>query len=261
MTVSDNHSQRISPPAAVFQLSGVAKRWPGAQGFELTVPGLTIRRGEMVALVGFSGCGKSTLLDLLAMVLRPDRMEAFTFQGDGRHRLDVARAWRNNQQDRLARVRMRAIGYVLQTGGLLPFLSVAENIGLSRMGLGLPVQGAGQRLAERLGIARHMKKYPGQLSVGERQRVAIARAMAHEPAVVIADEPTASLDPINAQEIMALFTHIARDNGVTLVMATHDKDRAEAMGFRCVTFDLNQNDTDGTVCASVSEQPVRPCTS
>jgi hypothetical protein len=100
------------------------------------------------------------------------------------------------------------MGYVLQTGGLFPFLSVRDNIGLTRQGLGLPVKDAVEMVAKRLDIGRHLEKLPGQLSVGERQRVAIARAMAHEPSVVIADEPTASLDPINAEEIMGMFTSL-----------------------------------------------------
>ena len=78
------------------------------------------------------------------------------------------------------------------------------------------------RLQNKLGIDRHLKKFPAQLSVGERQRVSIARAMAHEPSVVIADEPTASLDPINAEEIMGLFTRLTEEKGVTLVVATHE---------------------------------------
>ena len=237
----------------VFQLAAVTKKWPGEYGFELIVPELTIRRGEKVALVGFSGCGKSTLLDLLAMVLRPDGAGEFSFLAAQENRLNVADEWRHKNLDGLARARMRHIGYVLQTGGLLPFLSVFDNIALSRYGLGLPTQESVKKLAERLGIERHLQKYPGQLSVGERQRVAIARAMAHEPAVVIADEPTASLDPINAQEIMELFTYIAVEKNVTLVVATHEWERVKELGFRRVKFDLKQDATDGTVRAMVSE--------
>jgi putative ABC transport system ATP-binding protein len=112
----------------VFQLNRVTKNWSGAHGFELTVPELVIRQGEKVALVGFSGCGKSTLLDLLAMILQPDNAAEFAFFTAGEKRLDVADTWKRNNLDRLARARMRYIGYVLQTGGLLPFLSVYDNI-------------------------------------------------------------------------------------------------------------------------------------
>jgi len=235
----------------VFQLMEVTKSWPADHGFELIVPKLTIRRGEKVALVGFSGCGKSTLLDLLAMVLRPDSVEEFIFFTAQENRLDVAEAWRQKNKDALARARMRFVGYVLQTGGLLPFITVGDNIGLSLNGLGQPAQEAVKKLAARLGIERHLQKYPRQLSVGERQRVAIARALAHEPSVVIADEPTASLDPINAEEIMGIFTQIAGEKGVTFVVATHEWERVKELGFRRVKFNLERDPADRTVRAKV----------
>ena len=235
----------------VFRLEGVSKSWAGEHGFVLKVPKLLIRRGEKVALVGYSGCGKSTLLDLLAMILRPDSATAFEFFGGEEERLDVAKAWLRKDLDGLARARMVHMGYVLQTGCLFPFLSVRANIGLSRQGLGLPLQDRVEAVAERLGIERHLEKLPRQLSVGERQRVAIARAMAHEPSVVIADEPTASLDPINAEEIMTLFTSLASDYGVTLVAATHDWARVDEGGFRRVEFALERDLTTGTVQATV----------
>ena len=235
----------------VFQLKGVTKNWSGEHGFELTVPELIIRQGEQVALVGFSGCGKSTLLDLLAMILRPDSAAEFAFFTAKDKRLDVADTWKRKNIDGLAQARMRHIGYVLQTGGLLPFISVYDNIALSRYGLGLAEQDAVKAVAEKLGIDRHLKKFPSQLSVGERQRVSIARAMAHEPSVVIADEPTASLDPINAEEIMELFTRLTEKKGVTLVVATHEWDRVEELGFRRVKFSLEKDKAKGSVRARV----------
>jgi putative ABC transport system ATP-binding protein len=213
---------------------------------------LSIRAGERVALVGFSGCGKSTLLDILAMILKPDRMALFHFDAGAGGALDVAATWGRGNVDGLARARLKYIGYVLQTGGLLPFLSVRDNIGLNCRGLGLPVDAAVEPLAERLGIARHLDKLPQQLSVGERQRVAVARAMAHEPAVVIADEPTASLDPINASEIMKIFARLVEDTGMALIVATHDWDRVERLGFRKLSFDLLQEPGSGMVRATVS---------
>jgi len=236
----------------VFQLNSVTKKWSGEHGFELTVPELIIRQGEQVALVGFSGCGKSTLLDLLAMILQPDSAAEFAFFTAKDKCLDVADTWKRKNLDGLAHARLRYIGYVLQTGGLLPFLSVYDNIALSRYGLGLEEQDAVKAVAEKLGIDRHLKKFPAQLSVGERQRVSIARAMAHEPSVVIADEPTASLDPINAEEIMGLFTRLTEEKGVTLVVATHEWDRVEELGFRRVKFQLKKDKTKGSVRATVS---------
>jgi len=249
---STAEGEDVKKARVVFQLNSVTKNWSGEDGFELTVPELTIRQGEKVALVGFSGCGKSTLLDLLAMILQPDSAAEFAFYAAEDKRLDVADTWKRKNLDRLARTRLRYIGYVLQTGGLLPFISVYENIALSRYGLGLEAQDAVKSVAEKLGIDRHLKKYPAQLSVGERQRVSIARAMAHQPSVVIADEPTASLDPINAEDIMGLFTRLTEEKGVTLVVATHEWDRVEELGFRSVKFNLKKDPTKGSVRARVS---------
>jgi len=235
----------------IFRCKGVTKLWSGEHGFQLTVPELTIRQGEKVALVGFSGCGKSTLLDLLAMVLRPDSAMEFLFFNEQGERLDVTEAWNKRDLNMLASARMLNMGYVLQTGGLLPFLTVRDNIGISRRVLGLPVEEAVEVIAERLKIERHLEKLPSQLSVGERQRVAIARAMAHEPSVVIADEPTTSLDPINSEEIMELFITMADEFGVTLIVATHEWERVEERGFRQIKFHLKQDKADGTVRAIV----------
>jgi putative ABC transport system ATP-binding protein len=230
----------------------VIKRWAGEHGFLLNVPELVIRKGEKVALVGFSGCGKSTLLDLLALVLRPDSAREFAFFALGGEPMDVTGAWSRKDLNGLARARMQHMGYVLQTGGLLPFLTVRDNIGLIRRGLGLPVENAVESVADRLGIGRQLEKLPGRLSVGERQRVAIARAMAHEPSVVIADEPTASLDPINSEQIMDMFTSLADEYGATLVLATHEWGQVEKRGFRHVRFRFDQGEKDGTVRAEVS---------
>jgi putative ABC transport system ATP-binding protein len=235
----------------VFHLTNVNKRWPGVQGFTLAVPELIVRQGEKVALVGMSGCGKSTLLDLLAMVLRPDEAGQFDFFSQQGQKQDIMEAWTRKKLSRLARIRMEHIGYILQTGGLFPFLSIRENIGISLMGLGLPVNDAVEDMAKRLHIERHLNKYPGQLSVGERQRVAIGRAMAHRPSLVIADEPTASLDPINAEDIMDLFSALADEKGVTLIMATHDWGNLGKRGFRHVQFDLKQEADHGAVKAKV----------
>lgn len=211
----------LSPP--VYLCQGLVKRrQAGAGGFELSVPELKIRPGEVVILRGASGCGKSTLLDLLALALRPDGGETFGFRPEHRESTDLLRLWARGDLDGLGRLRGAHIGYVLQTGGLLSFLTARENIALSCRLLGRDPGGAIERLAERLGILPQLDKRPGQLSVGERQRVAIARAMAHRPSVVLADEPTASVDPVNAAAILDLLLELVRQTGVTAVIASHD---------------------------------------
>jgi putative ABC transport system ATP-binding protein len=172
--------------------------------------------------VGESGSGKSTLLELLAMILRPTTSREFTFcpqLDSGKH--DIAAGWQSADADRLSDMRSRDIGYVLQFGGLLPYLTVRENINLSRRLLHGPGEDVAELWATRLGIAEQLGKRPAELSVGQRQRVAIARALAHDPSVLIADEPTAAIDPANAARIMELLVGLVDELGVTLIVASH----------------------------------------
>jgi putative ABC transport system ATP-binding protein len=227
------------PPEAepLLRLRGLGKLYQSAGGsFHLWVEELEVRPGQRLALVGESGCGKSTLLDLLALVLAPQEAQVFLYrQGSG---LDAARAWRRQEHDRLAGFRRRHLGYVLQTGGLLPFLTAGENI---RLTPGLAGRRAGrevERLVARLGLAGLERHKPHQLSVGQRQRVAIARALAHGPALLLADEPTGSLDPVSAGEVMVLLGELAEKAGAALVVATHHRELAREHGFSPVRFRL-----------------------
>ena len=144
---------------------------------------------------------------------------------------DIAYAWHTGRLEDLARWR-RSIGYVLQTGGLLPFLTVRDNIAAPRRLLGLPEDGSVNSLVRDLGIAPLLDKLPARLSVGERQRAAIARALAARPALVLADEPTAALDPGNAASVLSLFSDMVSALGVTLIMVTHAPEQMTGMGFR-----------------------------
>jgi putative ABC transport system ATP-binding protein len=186
------------------------------------VSSLDIPRGAKLAFIGESGSGKSTLLELLAMLLRPSASARFEFcpAADGK-RHDVSAIWKSDQPDALSDLRSRYIGYVLQYGGLLPYLNIRENINLSRRLLRRETDGVAEHWAGRLDIAAQLDKLPAELSVGQRQRVAIARALAHDPAVLIADEPTASVDPLNAERIMALMVGLVDDLGATLIVASH----------------------------------------
>jgi len=202
-------------------------------GFELSVPELQIKRGERVALVGASGCGKSTLLDALALVNASIDAQQFdlTIAPADRENI-IAATTGSNVQNKLAKLRRHHIGYVLQSGGLIPFLTVKQNIEVTRDLLGMKKDETVGDLAECLGISGHLNKFPGELSVGERQRVAIARAMAHHPKVVIADEPTAALDAMNSDRVMALFVNLVEQKKATLIVASHDVGRIEDFKFR-----------------------------
>ena len=220
------------PSAPLLELRGVGCE--RGDGFHLRIDGVRLEAGARVAIVGPSGSGKSTCLDLIAMVLRPARLERMTIAPDGGATVDVGRLWRNDDRRRIRSLRARHFGYVLQTGGLVPFLSLKENAMLSRRLLGLPGEGPVGTLFETLGI-RHLRwRKPRRVSIGERQRAAVVRALAHEPAIVLADEPTASLDRANAEEVMALLTRTVSDQGAALVMVTHDERLARSFGLTII---------------------------
>jgi putative ABC transport system ATP-binding protein len=170
---------------------------------------------------------------MLAFILQPSAVGAFRFcPEDGKAALDLDTCWQNDDLNLLGDMRKRHIGYVMQTGGLLPYLSVHDNINLSRSVLGLRRDGTVEHLAEMLGIANQLKKRPDALSTGERQRVAIGRALAHRPAIVVADEPTASLDPYTAQNVMSMFLGLVDEIGSTVILASHAWHHIKELGLR-----------------------------
>jgi putative ABC transport system ATP-binding protein len=218
----------------IYRLKNVVKTHITAEGigFRLVVPSLEIKEQEAIALVGSSGSGKSTLLDMLALLQAPDRAALFEFSPPGANTTDIDEIWARQNLNKLANFRRAYIGYVLQTGGLLPYLSVRENIELPRRLLQLPEDDSAQIIAKALEINRQLDKLPAQLSAGERQRVAFARALAHQPKIIIADEPTSSLDPITARKVMAAVMELIKDMGVTMVTASHDWAHVYKLDFR-----------------------------
>ncbi len=243
---------RNKAKAIVYHLRDVARdRASEGVTFRLRVPSLQITQGEKIALIGESGCGKSTLLDMLAFIAQPSAITSFAFRPEqGEDAIDVARLWRKRQMNRLGELRKRHIGYVMQTGGLLPYLSVRNNMALSRAVLGLDRDDSVETLARELGIARHLDKLPATLSVGERQRVAIGRALAHQPSIVIADEPTASVDPFAAEKIMSLFIGLAEERNITVVVASHAWRHIKRLGLRRLAHHT-QRSQDGRTTETV----------
>lgn len=250
-----NELDGAAPRAAgvpIYQLRDVIKtRQSDGVGFQLRVPQLQIGLGEKIALIGESGCGKSTLLDMLAFILEPSRAARFAFRpGGSGDSLDIAEHWQRSRRDRLGDLRSRHIGYVMQTGGLLPYLSVRENMGLSRFVLGQPDDGSVDELARELGLTRHLDLKPAALSTGERQRVAIGRALAHKPSIVIADEPTASLDPFAAEKIMSLFIGLVEEMNITVIVASHAWRHIKRLGLRRLAHQTRRT-SDGKLTETV----------
>ena len=181
----------------------------------------TLNAGEMVALVGPSGAGKSTLLHICGMLDSPSG-GTVTLMGRNATRLgDQART----------ELRQKLIGFVYQFHHLLPEFSALENIVLPQLIAGASHKRATERaryLLDQVGLNLRADHRPGKLSGGEQQRVAICRALANEPRLLIADEPTGNLDPATGAQIFALFQQLAKQEGVTTLMATHNMDLAKA---------------------------------
>jgi len=168
-------------------------------------------------LVGRSGCGKSTLLHVIAGISRADEG---CIEIDGIEVTDLSEAGRDS-------VRAAKLGYVFQTFNLLPGFSALENVQLGMtFGRRASDTGRAMMLLERVGLADRLKHRPSALSVGEQQRVAVARALANRPRLLLADEPTANVDPANQQQIIDLIRETCREEDIALILVTHSMDVA-----------------------------------
>ena len=181
---------------------------------------LTIEMGEYVALVGASGSGKSTLMNLLGCLDRPTR-GSYQLAGE-----EVA----TMSRDQRARIRNQQIGFVFQNFNLLSRTTAIENVELPLLyGRGITAHERRRRAIEKLnlvGLADRLDHHPSQLSGGQQQRVAIARALVNEPSILMGDEPTGNLDSRTSRELIALFRRLNDENGITVVLVTHDQDIA-----------------------------------
>ena len=206
------------------------------RSFTLTVPEFTLETGAAVGLTGPSGTGKTLLLETLGLLRRPQAAGQFKIASQ-ENLIDLAAVWASATMPP-AVVRGTAFGFVPQSGGLLPFLTVAENVALSQKIAGVQDPEWCGTLLNRLGIADIASLYPGALSIGQRQRVAICRALAHRPSFVIADEPTAALDPDAAATAMGLLIDMAASDGAGVIISSHDLDLLNRFALRRVTLDL-----------------------
>lgn len=236
-------------------LKNVLKQRDEEAGYRLLVRHFAVDSGEYVAITGPSGCGKSTTLDLIGMLLRPDSADCFQLATKSGAE-DIFPLWQKGRKDVLTELRRRNLGYVLQTGELLPFLSVEENILLSAETAGLDRKTAKKRAAElmeRLDIVRLRRALPRTLSIGERQRAAIARATVPSPRLLLADEPTAALDPGLSRKVMKLFLDIVKESRTSIVMVSHDVDLVHEFAFREVPITVERGD-DGSITARLDDR-------
>jgi putative ABC transport system ATP-binding protein len=188
-----------------------AVRVPALNGVDLA-----ISAGEFVVVAGASGSGKSTLLHLLGGLDRPD---------EGQVLFDGADLASLSERERTS-MRRNRLGFVFQSFNLVPVLTAFENVEYGLWLGGMPRSERRRRVEQALdavGLAERMRHRPDHLSGGERQRVALARALVHEPAAILADEPTASLDSRTGGEIVELFIRLNASRGTTFVFATHDQ--------------------------------------
>jgi putative ABC transport system ATP-binding protein len=238
--IAGDTAPAVPPP--VLALEHVAKRREQAGArFELDVPAFNVAAGEFVAVVGESGCGKSTLLDLLGLISRPTAAGNYRMAVAGGASYDIASLWRIGDEPMLAGIRRRHLGYVLQTGGLLPFLSVRENL-LLPMRLNRLAGGRERVVAmsRRFGIVDCLSRLPESLSGGQRQRVAILRALVHAPDIVLADEPTAAVDRARARQIVKDFSALAKHERLAIIMVTHDLDLVGDVADSTYGFEVRQ---------------------
>jgi putative ABC transport system ATP-binding protein len=206
----------------LIKMRDVVKKYNGVAGTVVALKGidLQIDRGEFVAVMGKSGCGKTTLVDMMTGL---DRLTSGEIWIDGTpiHQLKPEQA---------AKWRGQNVGVVFQSFELLPTLSVLQNVTLpmdfaNRYSLRKQRQRAMQ-LLEQVEIAEHAHKLPSAVSGGQQQRVSIARAMANEPQILVADEPTGSLDSVTTESVIDVFADLAAQ-GTTVFLVTHDKDVAQ----------------------------------
>ncbi len=204
----------------MIELQGITKVYqlgerelPVLRGIDLNVA-----NGEMVAVMGPSGSGKSTVLNLLGCLDTPT---------SGSYRLDGVEVSRLNSTE-LAEVRARKIGFVFQQFNLLPRASALDNVELGMRYAGGADQEKCVEALEKVGLGDRIRHRPTEISGGEQQRVAIARALVKNPPLILADEPTGNLDSRSGRDVLSILTSLHAEQGITLVMITHDPRIAES---------------------------------
>ncbi|MDP1870084.1 MAG: ABC transporter ATP-binding protein [Gallionella sp.] len=195
----------------LIRINGITLYFDGGQTRALNGVDLTIQEGEFVAIVGASGSGKSSLLNVIGTLDTPTAGEIY-FRDQAYSTIRDASLFRREN-----------FGFIFQDFHLIPTLSALDNVIVPTIGCeGRGHKARAQALLSSLGLQDRLNHFPGKLSGGERQRVAIARSLINQPRVILADEPTGSLDSANAQQVLDLLTQVVKEQGLTLIMVTHD---------------------------------------
>jgi putative ABC transport system ATP-binding protein len=236
--------------APLIRVEKLGKRYPNAVGElpALSDVDLAIRRGEFVAVMGPSGSGKSTFMNVLGCLDRPSSGR-YLVDGEDTGALDA---------DALAGLRNRTIGFVFQGFNLLKRVSAVDNVALPLLYRGVSRPERRRRalaVLERMGLAAFAAALPNAMSGGQQQRVAIARALVGEPQLVLADEPTGNLDSHTSAEIMRLLSTLNAEQGITIVLVTHEPDIA-VFADRLVRFVDGRVVYDGAVAPGLGSVPV-----
>ena len=205
----------------LIRISGLTKIYGSGETAVHALDGidLTVEEGEFLAIMGPSGCGKSTLLNMIGALDQPTAGEVWV-AGENLASLKNVDAFR-----------AKTVGFVFQLHNLLPTLTARENVEVPMQGRGVSAPKRRERalaLLEMVGLAERADHMPSQLSGGQRQRIAVARALANNPRLILADEPTGSLDSQSGEEIMALLGELNRTQGTTVLVVTHDRRVAQA---------------------------------
>ncbi len=231
----------------MLRIEQLKKSYPLPEGGRLQVldvPMFQINPGEQVVLIGESGGGKTTLLHAIAGIVSID---------SGTIHLDGIETTRLSEQGR-DRVRAAKLGYVFQTFNLLPGFTALENVRLGMtFGVGKHDIARAKDLLDRVGLSHRMNYKPGALSVGQQQRVAVARALANRPKLLLADEPTANIDPANQQMIIDLIRNCCKDENIALLIVTHSMQIADQFSRVDKLENINQAAKASPVTAGVSQ--------
>ena len=214
----------------VVEVQNLRRVYPLAEEPVIALAGvdLTIDPGEFVAIMGTSGSGKSTFMHIVGFLDRPTS-GSYAFNGRNVTELD---------EDGLADIRSREMGFVFQAYNLLPRTSAVENVELPMLYAGVGEKerrAAALRALDEVGLLKYAQHHPNQLSGGQQQRVAIARSLVNNPKLILADEPTGALDVRSTGDVMALFQKLNDERGITIMLVTHEPDVA-AHAKRIVTF-------------------------